>query len=191
MRRTRRILTALLALGAVACASPIKTTHDADPSADFSAYTSYAWLHQVPDQPGSWKGGGLYISPLDDRRIRAAVDDGLRQKGYVRASDPEAADMVVAYAVGAEERLQVRQTAGRDRVYTSRYGGYGTWYENSPASVSTYTEGTLALEFFDRKKQQAVWVGYAQKRLSRNNDSEAVIKRVVAAVLEDFPARTE
>jgi hypothetical protein len=175
-------------LGAAACASPIKTLHDSDPDADFARYRSFAWLHQDRQEQGSAGLRSPYISALDDRRVRDAVDDDLRAKGYRKESSVDEADLVVTYKVGREEKVQVRPSAGSSTVYTSRYG-HGPWYGTSSVSVSTYTEGTLIIEFFDRSTRQGVWVGYAIKRLSRNDDRESLIKRAVGAILESFPAR--
>ena len=54
--------------------------------------------------------------------------------------------------------------------------------------MQQYTEGTLTLEFYDRASEQAVWVGWASKRLSRVDDSQALISEAVAGILAHFPA---
>jgi len=51
-----------------------------------------------------------------------------------------------------------------------------------------YTEGTLALEFFDHSTQRAVWVGWGSKRLSNREDSEKLIDEAVKKILEAFPS---
>ena len=44
-----------------------------------------------------------------------------------------------------------------------------------------YTEGTLTVEFFDRRTKQAAWVGWASKRLSKSRaNREEVIDQAVA-----------
>ena len=55
--------------------------------------------------------------------------------------------------------------------------------------MRTYTEGTLVLEFFDRASQQAVWVGWASKRLSPADDRAEVLQLAVAKILAPFPTR--
>ena len=40
----------------------------------------------------------------------------------------------------------------------------------------------------DRATRQAVWVGWASKRLSKSDDSEEILGRAVSAILEEFPA---
>jgi hypothetical protein len=53
----------------------------------------------------------------------------------------------------------------------------------------TYTEGTLSLEFFERSSHEAVWVGWASKRITGSDEPEPLIREAVARILESFPAR--
>jgi len=177
-----------LVLGS-ACTSPIKTAHDADPEADFTRYESYAWIQEGPlIGPGTGEARSIYISPIDDQRVRAAVEGELAAKGYRKAASLEQADLVVSYAVAREEKTRIREDPGRSSVYYPGYG-YGGWYGGSTVSVQQYTEGTLAIEFWDRRTKQAVWVGWASKRLSRSDDSNETLRQAVTLTLEPFPPR--
>ncbi len=53
--------------------------------------------------------------------------------------------------------------------------------------VQQYTEGTLSLEVYEQKPEQAVWVGWASKHLSRNDDSQKLINEAVSKTLVEFP----
>ena len=88
--------------------------------------------------------------------------------------------------LGTETR--VRQNPGMSSVYYPSYG-YGAWYGGSTVSVQQYTEGSLAIEFWDRRSRQAVWVGGASKRLSKADDSKETIREAVRLTLEPFPPR--
>jgi len=144
----------VLILGA-ACASPIKTAHDFDPDANFSRYKTYAWIQEGPlIGPSAGKVTPGYISPIDDQRIRAAVGSELAAKGYGKAASLEGADFIVSYSIGTEEKTRVRENPGRSSVYYPGYG-YGGWYGGSTVSVQQYTEGTLAIEFWDNRSKQA------------------------------------
>jgi len=189
-RRVVACLAGMALLLGAACASPIKTAHDSDPEADFSRYKSYAWIKDGP-LIGPSVGAASpssYVSPIDDQRIRAGVEGELAAKGYSKAASREAADLVVSYAIGTEEKTRVRQNPGRSSVYYPGYG-YGGWYGGSTVSVQQYTEGTLAIEFWDRRSKQAVWVGWASKRLSKSDDSHETIGKAVTMTLEPFPPR--
>ena len=176
----------------LACASPIHTRFDVAPDADFARYHSYAWVHQDPSALSSRSSasGSGYVSPLDDRRLREAVDAELAQKGYRKVGDPGRADLIVRYHVGREEKVRVQQDPAGGTVYRphgSAGYGYGAWYGQSAMRVTTYTEGTLSIEFYDRDSREAVWVGWAQKRLSKSDDSPSLIKRAVDALLAPLP----
>ena len=103
---------------------------------------------------------------------------------------PDVPDMVVAYSVGSEDKVRVHQSPGRT-VTAYPYGGryhYGAWHSTSSVSVQQYTEGTLSIELYDSKTEQAVWVGWASKRLSRSDDSRTVITEAVSKILQEFPS---
>ena len=182
------LFPALLATSlALACASSIKTAFDTDPNADLSTYKTYAWVGDGSGPPTAGSHGGPYVSPLDDKRIRREVDGQLQTKGYV-PSDRSQADLMVHYGVRAEEQLRVTQTPGRSTYYARGYR-YGTWHAGSSVRVQQYTEGTMTIEFFDRKTKDALWVGWGSKRLSKSNDRDEVIKQAVQKILEPLPAR--
>jgi hypothetical protein len=184
-RRVGALVSWVLVLAA--CASPIHTSHDSDPEADFGRYRSWAWISEQPLIEPTPGVGNTYVSPLDDKRIRRAVESQLAGKGY-RSTTLDEADLVVSFTIGSEQKVKVSDTPGMSTVYTRGYG-YGSWYGTSPVSVRTYTEGTLALQFFERESQSAVWVGWASKRLSQQDESEEVLDRAVSMILEPFPSR--
>jgi hypothetical protein len=59
------------------------------------------------------------------------------------------------------------------------------------ADVSTYREGTLAIDVFDGRTNQPVWHGWASKRITERDIANAAeqIPVAVAAILESFPPR--
>lgn len=182
-----------LALGALvllSCATPIRTHFDRDAAADFSAYRTFAWVGPAPlARAKQGSGATSFVSAIDDQRIRRAVEADLEARGYRRVDSAEQADLVVAYSVGSEDKVRVHESAMRTTLYPypARYR-YGPWLNDSNVIVQQYTEGTLTLEFYDRKSEQAVWVGWASRRLSRSHDPEALISAAVAGILANFPA---
>ena len=181
----------LVAVWTLSCASPMKTGFDMDPAADLSRYKTFAWVGPGPlTKAKSGMNTPSFISPFDDQRIRSAVNRTLENLGYWLAVAPEAADMVVAYSVGSEEKVRVHQSPGMvTSVYP--YGGryqYGGWHSTSSVSVQQYKEGTLSIELYDGKTEQAVWIGWASKRLSRSDDSRTVIAEAVSKILQEFPS---
>lgn len=184
------LAASLITVWTLSCASSMKTGFDMDPAADLSQYKMFAWVGPGPlTKAKAGMNTASFISPLDDQRIRASVNRTLEKLGYWLAVPPDVPDIVVAYSVGSEEKVRVHQSPGRT-VTAYPYGGqyrYGGWYSTSSVSVQQYSEGTLSIEVYDAKTEQAVWVGWASKRLSRSDDSRAVISEAVSKILQEFP----
>ncbi|MCP4241633.1 MAG: DUF4136 domain-containing protein [bacterium] len=189
--RFRPLFLASGLLTLVACATPMRIHFDRDPGTNFSAFRTFAWIGPAPlarAKQGSKTNSA--VSPLDDRRIRDAVNRILETRGYQLVDSPAKADMVVAYSVGSEDKVRVHETPGMMPTYPypARYR-YGPWYTGSNVSVQQYTQGTLTLEFYDRKSEQAIWVGWASKRLSPRDDSQELIAEAVTKILANFPTK--
>ena len=182
----------LVPLLLVSCESPIHVEVDVDPNANLVAFESYAWISSEPlIRQVDGVTEGPRISPIDDQRIRTAVDGRLAAKGWKRLETPDEADLVVSYGLGAQEKTDIYQTPTSGFAY-GRYGyAYGGWYGSSIVHTKQYTEGTLTIEFFARRTKQAAWVGWASKRLSKwGSNRQEVIDKAVAKILTDFPAPT-
>ncbi len=174
---------------ALACANPIRTSFDLDPTADFSQFRTFAWVGPAPlARAKQGTGAQSFVSALDDQRLRRAVDRDLQAKGYTLVQNADEADLAVAYSVGSEEKVRVHQTPTSitTHPFPRRYR-YGGWYTGSSVSVQQYTQGTLSIEVYDQKTEQAVWVGWASKRLSRSDDSQRLINEAVSKILVKFP----
>ena len=174
---------------ALACANPIRTSFDLDPTADFSQFRTFAWVGPAPlARAKQGTGAQSFVSALDDQRLRRAVDRDLQAKGYTLIQNADEADLAVAYSVGSEEKVRVHQTPTSitTHPFPRRYR-YGGWYTGSSVSVQQYTQGTLSIEVYDQKTEQAVWVGWASKRLSRSDDSQRLINEAVSKILVKFP----
>jgi Domain of unknown function (DUF4136) len=181
-------LSALLLVAA--CANPITVRVDVDPDANIAGYDSYAW---ISDEPLLRQVNGIApdasISPIDDQRIRRAVDANLQAKGWHKVESVDEADLVVSYGIRAQEKTDVYETPGPD-FYVGRGYRYGGWYAGSLVRSDTYTEGTLTIQFFDRRTKQASWVGWASQRLSASEVRDEVIETAVRKILKDFPSRS-
>ena len=181
---------ALLGLiGLLAGCQTVETHHDSDPNAPFDTYKTFAWVTEEPMiQPGMGAAspGARPPDPLLDPIIRQSVERNLEAKGYEQVRDPKAADLVVSFSIGARDKIQVDSypvSAGY------RYGVYGAYQTD----VRQYTEGVLALDFFDGKTKRAVWHGFGTKRLSQSPPSpeqrRANVDQATDAILAEFPAR--
>jgi hypothetical protein len=165
----RALLTALAGLSALAligCASRPELTRLQDPNADFGAYHSFAFMPTRPDGRNT----------LIEKRLLSAARIQLERRGYVY--DELAPDVLVNMAAVVEERQGLRATAG-----------------GLPGSETLATEdyrlGRLAIDLIDVNRQDVVWHGTAEGRLSEAmlRDAGRAAETAVAAVFEGFPVK--
>jgi len=183
-RLTSAVLGAAMAIGLSACAT-ISARSDYDRSADFTGFHTFAW---ISDPPVIVAASDMPISELNLRRIRESIESELVGKGFERAGSPNAADFVISATVGARDHIDVSAYPDPYRGAWGWHSGYGI---GTNVAVDTYLEGTLAIDVFDQSAKQAVWHGWAQKRITDADieDASEPIRNAVTAILSDFPPR--
>ena len=173
--------TLLAALGAMAlagCASSIDVTSDHYGEVNFSSYQTFDF---VPEKLLIVASAEPF-NPLLEDRLKSAAAEALIAKGYRRAANPDDADFLLSFFLGARDQV-------RTNSYPDPYRKSWRW-EQSPGSadVRTYTEGALSIDIFEVKTRKPVWQGTAIRTLSRaDRGDENVVKTVVDAILEQFP----
>ena len=196
--KMRTALSLFVVLSISACATTLKSSVDVADHAEFGELKTYAW---ITDQPffASNAASPEVINPLNEQRIRTAVEQQLQNKGYRQVSIDQA-DFVVAFTLGARDRVRVQQYYnnfgynyhGYHRGF-SRFGRFGRGFGGfgSSVSVRTFTEGTLVVDIFENAENEAIWHGSATKRLSRDNGTRELIDEAVMTLLAEFPDRVE
>jgi Domain of unknown function (DUF4136) len=188
MNRMLVASTFALTLTLAACASSPIVYNDYDPAAQFGNYRTYSWSEKAEQAP-----------PLVARRIVDAVDAQLRTKGWT--SVPSGGDVVLAAHVAS------RQEYDLDTFYSDPFwggwgwygGGWGGWGHHGwgvgagwdTTRVRSYTVGTLVLDMFDAKTQQAIWRGTAEGSVPR--DPKKLTEKIhvgVTKMFADFPPGT-
>lgn len=185
--KKRHFLTTLAAGAAVlvltGCATNISTQTDYDRSVSFDQYQKFAWISDSPLAVPPKIAAS--ISPFTEKRIQQAIQSELTGRGYVFVSDREAADLTVAFSIGARRELSVDS-------YPVAYRSGWPWAPaivGNEVSVENSTEGSLAIDFFDRRTKQPIWHGIAKKKLSTadENLTTSIIQDSVREVLKPFP----
>lgn len=177
----RRML-ATLALGAAiaACTSGPKIRADADPSVDFKTYKTFGFFQQLSTDKSKY-------STMLTTRLKDAARRELQTRGYQEAEQPQ---LLVNFNTNVENRTDVQSTGSSAGFYGYRSGMYGAWGAY-PQDVYTthYQEGTLAIDLVDASKQQLVWQGIAQARLTKTmlENPGATIDSVVADIFAKYP----
>lgn len=196
-RLMQGVWLAALLMGLAAC-SRIPVSTDYREGWAPAAGASFAWLPPKEGAPSN----PLYDNDLVRARVQGAVNDALQARGLQQAANQAEADLLVAYHVVEEEKIDVDTFhswygyypcwgcySGFGPAYAHRYGfGYG--YPGTDVWVREYTQGTLVIDLVDAESRQLVWRGVAKRRLPHletPTEREAYIRETVAAILRDFP----
>jgi len=191
--KIRTALSLLIVLGISACATTLKSTVDVADHAEFGELRTYAWITNQPMFVSNAASPEV-VNPLNEQRIRTAVEEQLQNKGYQKVTIDQA-DFVVAFTLGARERVRVQQyynDFGYNYYgYHHGFGRFGRGFGGFGPSVSvrTFTEGTLVVDIFENTEKEAIWHGSATKRLSRDNGTRQLIDEAVTTLLAEFPDR--
>jgi hypothetical protein len=148
--KTRFVILALTALLVAGCASSPTVKTDHDPAVNFAQYRTYTWGMKPQAS-----------SPLVSQRIVDGIDTRLAALGWRQAPDGQVT--LAAHVINTQ-----RQTL--DTFYTGTgmggWGWRGGWgggmgMGTAQTTVRTYDVGTLVVDMFDTKTQQAIWRGTA------------------------------
>ena len=173
LRLTLVIIAATL-LASCASGPAVSVKTDYNHQISFAGYKTYA----------------LDLSEAPELRAtgRAALADSLKSSLAARGiteAGPGSADLLVVPIVFTQEKLHVMPTRNTTYVLSHRGYGSGLWYMNN--DVTQYTEGTLVLDFLDRKKRQIVFRGLGQGALSTAERNAVGIRDAVTKIVAEFP----
>jgi hypothetical protein len=173
-----------LALGVTAC-SQFTVRSRQDPSEDFGALRTFAWLAISEAAPADQVTQDRAV----DRRIRTDVEQALQAKGYAPAPDAQSADMLLNWRITSRPASSMRN----DPSFAPWGTGWWTGWQGGAAVYSDdYDTGTLFIAVLDARRRQVIWLGAAEARLLTHISLDRRLGRVDDAVrdtLKDFPAR--
>ena len=181
----QRIFLLIVVAGLLALpASAQKVYVDFDKSVDFSQYKTFAW--KAPDEASLAEE-----SPLMHERVKSAIMSQLTSGGLTEdTSDP---DLYVTYHTSSKEQVQFNTTHmgygygdgwGWD-PYWDGYGGIGMG--SSTTTAHTYEVGTLIIDIWDAKTNNAVFRGSAEGVVKANPEKAAKqIEKAVAKIGKKF-----
>ncbi len=147
--------------------SDIEVVGKTSPDARFGSYKSYAWLKTariVNDPLGQWEPPGLDA----DTVVKNFIDRELGRRGMAAAA--RSPDLLVTFVAGIEmTAFEVREGKG------------GTL-----PSLQTIPKGALVVVLVDSTSKRPVWVGVAGADVRRQQEPDAVRRRLDYAVTEMF-----
>lgn len=167
--KTRLFVAALVAFGA-GCGATVHST--VAPNANLGQYKTYAfrtprYREGAPETPA-------------EQELRAALRNDLAGKGLVEASAGQPPDFLIAYHVERQQKLDV-QSVGY---------GYGWGWGGGPVSVTTYTEGTLIVDFIDPRTNSAFWRATASDVINHPASPDlGKVDKAVAKLVDQYPSQ--
>jgi hypothetical protein len=168
-----------------------QVTTDADKTADFGKYKTYAWLKEdirVGNNP-------IYNSQLINRNIRENVEMELAKRDMTLAPDSAKPDLLVSFHTYTEKKHvsygggPAYFAGGFHRGWGYCPYGYGNWpYAwNGGFRSYNYTEGTLIIDVVDARTKQLVWRGSAAGVVDNPRGLEREIAQGVHKIMKHYP----
>ncbi|MDG1276513.1 MAG: DUF4136 domain-containing protein [Algoriphagus sp.] len=158
------------------CSEQIYVTSDYDRTVDLNQYKTFKWAKNQ-EQPS--KGNPMIDNELNRKRISDAVEKELINLGLTPSlSDP---DLLIDFHIVIDENTHY--VAHDYYPFPFRY-----WPEYSISSYTVKTS-TIIIHFVDFKKEQLVWQGTGNSRLTDPPTpyTEDRIKQTIKEILKQFP----
>ena len=165
-----------------ACASKPKIHAVYEEGIDFTQYKTFSFLDAL-------EPSGQQYTSLVSKYLRNAITAELEARGMTENDDGE---VLIGFHISTKEKITSHTTPTVNASYygyRGRYGySYGAGY-GSETRISQYTEGTLNVDFVDRKQKQLVWEGVAIGRLKekQTEDLEGDTNETIRMIFEKFP----
>ena len=176
MRMGFLCIAALLLAG---CSNEIHVYSDTDPDYDLWSYKTFNW---GPTLDSEQDKNPLRYNEFNDKRIKTATDEQLRQLGYRIDSDHP--DLILHYHIVVEDQATIA---------LEPYGYfYGPFWMRMHTNVYPYREGTLIIDMMDAKTNNLVWRGWAVSAIEDHYtpaEVDHLIKSAVSRIFRKFPTR--
>lgn len=158
------------------CSPQIRVYSDADPEYDLKAYKTFDWGQKVNIENGK---NPLHYNELNDKRIKSAILEQLKTRGYSLAgTDP---DLIIHYHIIVDDQSV---------VVTEPFGyRYSPYWMQAQTNVYAYREGTLIVDIMDKKTNNLIWRGWATTAIDAVNPEKVdkLIKTAVKKIFKKFP----
>lgn len=168
----------MVLIGLYGCSPAIRAYYNYDKNDNIQKYRTYTW--EVEKESGT-NSNPLYYNQLRDGKIKSAVNDLLRVKGYMLTERD--ADLSMQYRIEIEERS----------IFWPDPDGYlyGDYYMRPRQDMFMYHQGTLIIDFMNTKNKNLVWHGWAVAAMEVVNydttDTDILIKSAVTKILLNLP----
>jgi hypothetical protein len=166
-------LAILCILAACNTAPPVTVKTDYDHAATFGKYHTYAL-----------DTASIGLSPTGNAALQSSLRSSLAGRGLKEAGNNS--DLYIVPTVFTQEKLNVMPGGGYT-FYPSSYGRYRMGTRTLNAEVQQYTEGTLVIDFVDRKTHKIVYRGLGQAAVGSTERNANAIQEAVNKIVAAYP----
>ena len=191
MSRTLLPACATLLLVVACAANPWAVDRFEAPEADVAGKRSFAWRDGEVGAPLIKQPA---IAADTQARMRTAITDGLKLKGYVETADATAADMVVSFQVSGARRFVAsdeRRIGAPTPNDVLTPGGMPPLPASELPPEKSIREGTVVVFAEDPRSGRLVWRGLVNAEI-RVSSIDRTVDQVIDMgrhITQDFPAR--
>ncbi len=184
MRTYKKLILLIFIFIFWGCTS-VRVSQDYLPETEFLDLKTYRW--QSDKQKPS--GNKRIDSPLLDKRIRAAIDRSLEERGYRRVDDGDP-DFIVSYAYSIRSKIESRDSGSSVGFGFGRYGRYGGIGINTGNEVRQYDQATLLIDLIKPQNGDLIWRGNGTRRVGEHStpdETTEMVNEMVSKILNQFP----
>jgi hypothetical protein len=161
-----------------------------DETVDLSNYKSFAWVKTTDSTEQETK------SPmtLTEQAVRTAVNDELRQEGWIEAKSRP--DVLLSYDVLVENAIKESsnpvysrsQTRYYYNPYTRRWSGiyFPSQFLGYDRNEYQSKEGTVTVTLVDSKTDKVIWQGWTTAEVNNKNLTSKEIRNSIKTIFRKF-----
>jgi hypothetical protein len=186
MMGTKRLSIFFMAILLAGC-SGVNVSQDFDPATSFDGLETFAWASQTQPETGDPR----IDNPLRDKRIRAAVERVLSQKGFVPANAAPPS-FLIRYQFLLRRSFNSTGGSPSFGVGVGSVGSRGSiaMGTSTGATIREVDEGSLVIDFVEPQSESLLWRGTGTQIFREHRDPARTtrdIDTLVERVLAQFP----
>lgn len=171
--KTLYAIFGMVILLAFSSCNTVRVSSDYDRAVDFAQYKSFAFHQKGLER--------LKMNDLDKRRVVSAIVKEMQAKGMAESKSELTADLIINLSAKSKTRVDVRPNF-------NPWWGYGPFWGNTGERVTQHKEGTVIMDFVDRKNNTLVWQGVgAGLNISNLEGKAEKIPLAVQEILKKYP----
>ena len=160
-------------LAACDTTTPVTVNTSASPTASFGQYHTYALDNSA-----------IGLSATGSAALQSALRSDLAAKGLKESG--RNSDLYIVPTVYTRQKLNVMPGGGYT-VFPSAYGSYQAGTMALNAGLQTYNEGTLVIDFVDRRTHTIVFRGSGQAAEGSAERNANAITEAVNKIVANYP----